>query len=145
MKSSIKNSVKLGAKLEELRKNKNYSQEYVANKCGIGRATLWNIEHGKGNITDKNLKNLCFLYNVAVEDIYEDQEETEEDLIPVIDEEPEAQPAPQRKWAETHQVISFLSMITGKGEAQIMAEAIQKYAETIDVRKIIKERFNMEV
>ena len=43
--------MQLGRKIRELRKEKGWSQEEFADKCGIGRAHMSLIERGQQNLT----------------------------------------------------------------------------------------------
>lgn len=51
--------VRLGQKIRRLRKEKGWSQEEFADKCGVGRAHMSLIERGKQNLTLATLHTLC--------------------------------------------------------------------------------------
>jgi len=51
--------VRLGQKIRKLRKEKGWSQEAFADKCGIQRAHMSLIERGKQNLTLATLENIC--------------------------------------------------------------------------------------
>ena len=51
--------VRLGQKIRRLRKEKGWSQEEFADKCGIQRAHMSLIERGRQNLTLATLENIC--------------------------------------------------------------------------------------
>jgi transcriptional regulator with XRE-family HTH domain len=51
--------VRLGQKIRKLRKEKGWSQEAFADKCGIQRAHMSLIERGKQNLTFATLETIC--------------------------------------------------------------------------------------
>lgn len=135
------NTIKLGAKLEELRIKKGFSQEYVANKLGISQSKLSRIEKAKNAyIDEKMMHDLAFLYNVTIEEVYSQPEETNE---PEETQEPE-QSAPYRKVGKTNEILALLSMLMGRPESEIIDEAVLEYAEEINFKAWIRWRFMQE-
>ena len=51
--------VRLGQKIRKLRKEKGWSQEAFADKCGIQRAHMSLIERGKQNLILATLETIC--------------------------------------------------------------------------------------
>lgn len=52
-------------RVKELRKNYlKLSQEEFGKSIGISRSNIANIEVGRVNITDRNIKDICTVYNV---------------------------------------------------------------------------------
>lgn len=51
--------VRLGQKIRKLRKEKGWSQEAFADKCGIQRAHMSLIERGRQNLTLATLETIC--------------------------------------------------------------------------------------
>ncbi|MDR1370462.1 MAG: helix-turn-helix transcriptional regulator [Dysgonamonadaceae bacterium] len=49
---------RIGTKLREARKSLGYSQEYVAEKAGIGRGHIVRIEQGKYSVTIDTLSKI---------------------------------------------------------------------------------------
>lgn len=56
----------IGQKLKELRLSRDLKQCEVAEKIGLSRATISNIEKGRRSLTLKTLKRFCELYSVDV-------------------------------------------------------------------------------
>lgn len=63
------NSKLLSAKLKELRKVNNYTQDYVASALGVVRQTYSHYETGKRKPSPEMLYLLAGLYNVSVNDL----------------------------------------------------------------------------
>lgn len=57
------------ARLKNLRKNRHFSQEFVANKLNIPRTALVAIESNKRKISAEELKNFAELYNVSLDEL----------------------------------------------------------------------------
>lgn len=133
------NSIKLGAKLEALRIKKGFTQDYVANKLGIQQGTLSRIEKAKNAyINEKTMHDLAFIYNVTVEELYSQPEETtnpEEEPVPS---------APARTAGKTNELLALLSMLMGKTEAEVIDDAVLQYAEEINFKELIRKRFMRE-
>jgi DNA-binding XRE family transcriptional regulator len=61
-------------KLIEARKNKGYSQEYMAIQLGLDESTYCRRERGQIKITPEEWKKLCVILGVSIEEIYEGDE-----------------------------------------------------------------------
>lgn len=68
--------MKLSEKLELLRKSKDYSQEYLANYLGIGQTTYSRYETLKTYPDIFIIKKLAKLYNITIDELVNDVEET---------------------------------------------------------------------
>lgn len=52
-------------RIKELRKNHlHLNQEEFGNTIGISRSNIANIESGRVNITERNIKDICSTYNI---------------------------------------------------------------------------------
>jgi transcriptional regulator with XRE-family HTH domain len=60
---------KLGAKVRALRKKHGWSQDVFADKTGLHRAHIGEIERGESNVTLQTLKILADALEVRVEDL----------------------------------------------------------------------------
>lgn len=54
----MKNLVELGVGIREKRLSLNLTMDFVSNKAGITRSTLWSIESGKGNYSINSLMSV---------------------------------------------------------------------------------------
>lgn len=61
--------VRLGQKIRKLRKEKGWSQEAFADKCGIQRAHMSLIELGKQNLTLATLESICKTLGISMSGI----------------------------------------------------------------------------
>lgn len=59
----------LGKRICNLRKERDYTQEYVAKQIGMSRQKYARLESGMGNITLDTLVKLAELFDVEVNDI----------------------------------------------------------------------------
>lgn len=57
---------KIGAQLLDLRKSRGWTQEYVADRVGVNRSTVSNIERGTRSLTLETLRKFCDLFSVEV-------------------------------------------------------------------------------
>jgi len=64
--------VRLGHKIRKLRKEKGWSQEDFADKCGIGRAHMSLIERGQQNLTLATLESICKILGISMSGILKD-------------------------------------------------------------------------
>jgi len=55
-------------KIKLLRKESNFSQEYVARELGVSRPTYMQIEHGQREITITEAKKLASIFSISFED-----------------------------------------------------------------------------
>jgi len=62
---------KIGKKIFELRKQKNLSQEKLANVAGVDRTYIPKVEKGKINITVNSLEKIAKALNVEIKDFFE--------------------------------------------------------------------------
>ena len=62
---------KIGLALRELRKNKDYTQEYSADKCGRSKQWLCDVEHGRKRLYFEDVKTLCKLYDSSMDNLLE--------------------------------------------------------------------------
>ena len=62
-------SINLGDKLKEARRNSNFTQEEVAEIANTGRDTIIRIENGSKKITFEELRKLVKIYNIDLEDL----------------------------------------------------------------------------
>ena len=60
------NNVEIGKKLKELRLKRGMRQYEVAEKIGMSRSAISNIEKGHRSVTVKTLHNFCELYNINI-------------------------------------------------------------------------------
>lgn len=63
--------VLLGKRIQELRKQKKYTQEYMAEYMGIETASLSNIERGKYYPTAENLNKIISILGVEPEVLFQ--------------------------------------------------------------------------
>lgn len=57
---------RIGAQLLDLRKSRGWTQEYVADRVGVNRSTVSNIERGTRSLTLETLRKFCDLFSVEV-------------------------------------------------------------------------------
>jgi transcriptional regulator with XRE-family HTH domain len=60
----------LGQRIRELRKSKGYTQEYLAEKIGIGTANISYIENGKYAPASENIEKLAVALGVAPHELF---------------------------------------------------------------------------
>ncbi|MCD3223817.1 helix-turn-helix domain-containing protein [Clostridium botulinum] len=53
-----------GLRLKELRKNLNLTQQDFAKKLNMSRSNIGNIENGIINLSERNIKDICKIFNV---------------------------------------------------------------------------------
>lgn len=61
----------LGAAIKYFRKNKGYTQIYVAEKMHVSKMTISHWESGKRSMTAENLKRYCKVLDVPVQAVLE--------------------------------------------------------------------------
>lgn len=66
MREKHQNLIKIGLKIRNLRLNKGYSQEGIADAAGMGRTYMGRVERGEQNISIQNLIQIAFALNVEV-------------------------------------------------------------------------------
>lgn len=62
---------KLGARIQEIRKSKNLTQEVLAEKIGIDKPNLSNIECGKRFMTADTLEKIAEALNVEEKELFD--------------------------------------------------------------------------
>lgn len=62
----MKNMIEIGSTIKSKRLSLNLSMDYVANKAGITRATLWSIEKGQGNYSIQSLLNVMDVLDLTI-------------------------------------------------------------------------------
>lgn len=67
MKSKILK--KFAANLKYLRNQKNWSQEKLANKCGLHRTYIGSVERGERNISLMNISRIATALSVKIDDL----------------------------------------------------------------------------
>ncbi len=60
------NKIKIGKQLKELRRSRGWRQLEVAEKVGLSRSAISNIESGKRSLTLTTLQRFCELYNIDI-------------------------------------------------------------------------------
>lgn len=66
MKAKHQNLIKIGNRIRELRAIKRYSQEGLADACGMGRTYMGRVERGEQNISIQNLIQIALALQVEV-------------------------------------------------------------------------------
>lgn len=61
------NKPEVGLRLQLARISKRYTQEYVAERCGIGKNQISGIERGILGVSVTRLIQLCALYEVSID------------------------------------------------------------------------------
>ena len=61
----------LGEAIKYFRKNKGYTQAYVAEKMHVSKMTISHWESGKRSMTAENLKRYCRVLDVPVQAVLE--------------------------------------------------------------------------
>lgn len=66
------NSVKilLGRKIRQLRKENDWTQEYLSEKLGINSQSLLRIENGKTFPTVQNLEKIAEIFGIGIDDLF---------------------------------------------------------------------------
>lgn len=60
------NNMNIGKKLKELRLSRGWKQTDVADKVGLSRPAISNIESGKRALTLSTLQRFCEVYNIDI-------------------------------------------------------------------------------
>ena len=84
---------KLGLKIKEIRKSKNYTQEFIAEKIGIETKSLSNIERGLFYPTAENLEKISKVLNVPPSELFDfehhkSEKELKEEIFSIIENNP---------------------------------------------------------
>lgn len=140
-------SIKQGSKLKTLRMRKGFDQAYVANKLNINVTSISNWETGRNKPKPKHLHDIAFLYNVPIEEI------TGSDVKLLEAKEMVSSSIGTYKFSSegltfepqfdkaTSEIIAFMSMLTGKSELEITAEAVKHYALMFNWSECIKQKY----
>jgi transcriptional regulator with XRE-family HTH domain len=72
-------------KLKEIRQQKGYSQSDLAKKLNLNPSFVSQIESGKSKIPQKYLEKLCFILDVKIEELLEEnlEKEVDADLLEI--------------------------------------------------------------
>lgn len=62
---------KIGERIEELRKEKEMTQEELAEKAGLNRSYFWDIENGR-NISIKTIYRISQALKIRLSDFFQD-------------------------------------------------------------------------
>lgn len=62
---------KFGSRLRRLRKERGFSQEGFADKCGLDRTYVGGIERGERNVGIENIERLAFALGLEVKVLFE--------------------------------------------------------------------------
>lgn len=63
---------KLGERIQEIRKERSFSQEDLAFKCGLHRTYISDVERGARNISIRNLKRIAQSLEISLSDLLKD-------------------------------------------------------------------------
>jgi len=74
---------KIGAQLRDLRNKRGWTQEDVAEKIGISRSAVANIELGKRGLTLETLRKCCDAFSIDIS--YFAIESDEDDVVDVLE------------------------------------------------------------
>jgi len=72
---AVSNKKQLGKRICSLRRNLGYSQEEVAQKLGIHRPSVSEIEHGRRDLTAQELASLSELFDLSTDEILKVQQD----------------------------------------------------------------------
>lgn len=67
-----KTGIKIGNKLYELRMEKNYTQEHLADKLDVSEKTYWNMENDKSSISLDVLHKIAEVYGIDMIELLKD-------------------------------------------------------------------------
>ena len=79
----------LGRRIKELRINKGYTQEFLAEKIGIGQRNLSKIECGTNFVTSETLAKILMVLNIEAHELFnfshnKDKEVLKQELLNAI-------------------------------------------------------------
>lgn len=140
-------SIKQGAKLMELRVKKGFTQHYVAQKLQVSDGAVGFWEQGRNAPRPKHLHDIAFLYNVPIEEITGpdvkllEAKETVSSSIGTYKFSSEGLTFESKFDKATSEIIAFMSMLTGKSELEITAEAVKHYALMFNWSECIKQKY----
>jgi transcriptional regulator with XRE-family HTH domain len=70
MSKTLRN--KFGKRIRELRKQKDWSQEELADKVGLHRTYIGTIERGEQNVSIDNIEKLAKTLGISLERLFKD-------------------------------------------------------------------------
>ncbi|MFZ4100443.1 MAG: helix-turn-helix domain-containing protein [Sphingobacterium thalpophilum] len=62
--------LKIGHRIKQMRTGMGISQEALANKAGLDRTYVTDVENGRRNISIQNLEKLILALNVSISDFF---------------------------------------------------------------------------
>lgn len=65
-------SIQIGNKIVNLRKEKDMSQEELADLAGVTRKTMYNVENGKTDPKLKTIEKILKVLDIEISDFYSD-------------------------------------------------------------------------
>lgn len=75
------NLVAIGNRIRELRSERGYSQEAIADKAGLGRTYFGRVERGEQNISIQNLIQIAFALKVEIGELVPDLSKLKNPII----------------------------------------------------------------
>jgi transcriptional regulator with XRE-family HTH domain len=60
---------RFGARVRHLRKQKGYSQEAFADRCGLDRSYVGGIERGERNVALRNVERIARALGISISDL----------------------------------------------------------------------------
>ena len=74
--STIPASIKarLGQRVRELRRERGYSQEQFAARCGLDRTYIASVEHGRRNVTIATVERIASGLGISVAELFDTPE-----------------------------------------------------------------------
>ena len=63
-------NINIGNKLKNLRKQKGWSQEQVADYLSLSQSAYARMENGESNSWANNIDKICKIYNIEIEELF---------------------------------------------------------------------------
>lgn len=73
-----------GLVIKDLRKRRRFSQEELANRCGLHRTYITDIEHGSRNVSLKNISKIARAFDMTPSDLFAAMDEYSKEGIQLI-------------------------------------------------------------
>ena len=70
--------MEVGTRIEELRENRGYSQNRLAEWAGVSQTHLRRVELGEADITVGHLRLICDALGISLKDFFSESDETDE-------------------------------------------------------------------
>ena len=70
--------MEVGKRIEELRENRGYSQNRLAEWAGVSQTHLRRVELGEADITVGHLRLICDALGISLKDFFSESDETDE-------------------------------------------------------------------